>query len=84
MEKAKEAAKVAGQKKADVLKRSMNSRIKPIVDQVMKANKAQMDLIAKYAAQQIMDIVVQPGSRKDNRSKMALPAGVTLAQIGLA
>ena len=62
----------------------MNSRIKPIADQVMTANKAQMDLIAKYAAQQIMDIVVPPDSRKDNRSKMALQAGVTLAQIGLA
>ena len=82
--KAKEAAKVAGQRKATVLERSMESRLKPVVDRVMTANKAQMDLIAKYAAQQMMDMVVPPGSRKGNRSKMALPAGVTLAQIALA
>ena len=82
--KAKEAAKVAGQRKAEVLKRSMESRLKPVVDQVMTANKGQMDVIAKYAAQQMMDMVVPPGSRKGNRSQVALPAGVTLAQIALA
>ena len=82
--KAKEAAKVTGQRKATVLKRSMESRLKPVVDKVMTANKAQIDLIAKYAAQQMMDIIVPPDSRKDNRSQMALPAGVTLAQIALA
>ena len=82
--KAKEAANVAGKEKAIELKRSIKSRLDPVVQQVMTANKEQMDMIAKYAAQNIMDIIVPPDSRKDNRSRMALPAGVTLAQIALA
>ena len=83
IEKAKEAANAAGQRKATVLKRSMAAQIKPIVDEVMKANKEQMALIAKYAAQQMMDMVVPPEQRKDDRSLVALPAGVTQAHIGL-
>lgn len=80
MKKGKDAAETAATAKANELKKDIEAQLKPVVKQLMDANKAQMKLIGKYAAKQILNAVVPPGSK--SAMFFALPPGVSYADIG--